>query len=66
LPAKQGGNEPAVEEKRDYSPVAERAPEPERHRERRGLAPAMAFSWGFLGFALLVAFAIVLVVYFIT
>jgi hypothetical protein len=52
-----------VEEKTDYSPVVEEVPEPERRRERRRLIPALAFSWGFLAFAVALALVIVLAVY---
>jgi hypothetical protein len=57
------GDVTPVGEKRDYSPVVEEAPEPERRRERRRLGPALLFSWGFLAFALGLAVVIGLAVY---
>jgi hypothetical protein len=52
-----------VPEKTDYSPVREPPGEAEERRERRRLFPALAFSWGFLAFAILLAAAILLVIY---
>ena len=46
----------------DYSPVVEEPGPAEERRERRRLLPALAFSWGFLAFALVLA-AILLAVY---
>jgi hypothetical protein len=53
-----------VAEKTDYSPVVEEQTPAEERRERRRLVPAIAFSWGFLVFALALAVVILLVIYF--
>ncbi len=47
----------------DYSPVVEEQSEVEEQRQRRRLLPALAFTWGFLAFALALAGVILLVVY---
>jgi hypothetical protein len=49
--------------KTDYSPVVEEPTEAEERRERRRVFPALAFSWGFLVLAIVVAAVILLVVY---
>jgi hypothetical protein len=48
--------------KTDYSPVVDEPGPAEERRDRRRLLPALAFSWGFLAFALVLA-AILLAVY---
>jgi hypothetical protein len=49
--------------KTDYSPVVEEPTDAEERRERRRAFPALAFSWGFLAFAVAVALVILLVIY---
>jgi hypothetical protein len=50
-------------EKTDYSPVVEEPTDSEERRERRRFFPALAFSWGFLVLAIVVAAVILLVLY---
>jgi hypothetical protein len=49
--------------KTDYTPVVEEPTDAEGRRERRRLFPALAFSWGFLVLAIVVAAVILLAVY---
>jgi hypothetical protein len=63
LPRGRRGNTNDVAEKTDYSPVVEEPTPTEERRERRRLVPALAFSWGFLLFAIAVAAVILLVIY---
>jgi hypothetical protein len=51
-----------VPAKSDYSPVVDEPGPAKERRERRRLLPALAFSWGFLSFALVLA-AVLLVVH---
>ena len=61
--ARRAGTSIPVEDKTDYSPVDEAAPEAQKRRERRLWAPFALGAWSFLVYAAVLAGIILLVIY---